>query len=250
MSDSRRGLVHEPDGAFSEEGGHLFLPESTALFVDLYHIDAAYMAWKGDHLGTATFDLYTRSNPFAGGFMLVSGLEPALDYLQRFSFDEEQLAYLERVKHYEPAFLTFLSEMHFTGDIHGVPEGEIAFPNEPILRVTAPFHEAMIIESGLLRAIGVSTLIATKAARLTLAAQGRGISDFAFRRAHAPHIATRSGYIGGCHSTSFVAGAMEYDIPAGRHDPARAGPGLPHRDRSIPGGGLVPAELQPPAGHL
>ena len=213
MSDSRRGFLHEPATAFSGEGDHLFLPESTALFVDLYHIDAAYMAWKGSHTGTATFDLYTRSNPFGGGFMLVAGLEPALDYLQRFSYDDEQLAYLEKVKQYEPAFLKFLSDLHFTGDIHGMPEGEIVFPNEPILRVTAPFHEAMIIESGLLRAIGVSTLIATKAARLTLAARGAGISDFAFRRAHAPHIATRAGYIGGCHSTSFVAGAMEYGIP-------------------------------------
>lgn len=213
MSDSRRGLVHEPGKVFSNEAGHLFLPESTALFVDLYHVDAAYMAWKGDHTGTSTFDLYTRSNPFGGGFMLVSGLEPALDYLQRFSYNNEQLAYLESEKHYEAGFLKFLSEMQFSGDIYGMPEGEIAFPNEPILRVTAPFHEAMIIESGLLRAIGVSTLIATKAARLTLAAKGASVSDFAFRRAHAPHIAARSGYIGGCTSTSFVAGAMEYGIP-------------------------------------
>ncbi|HYH10712.1 MAG TPA: nicotinate phosphoribosyltransferase [Thermomicrobiales bacterium] len=213
MSDSRRGLVDEPGHVFSGEGDHLFLPESTAFFVDLYHIDAAYLAWKGSHTGTATFDLYTRSNPFAGGFMLVAGLEPALDYLQRFSYDDEQLAYLERVKQYEPEFLKFLSEMRFTGDIYGIPEGEIAFPNEPILRVTAPFPEAMIVESGLLRAIGVSTLIATKAARLALAAGGASIADFAFRRAHAPHIATRAGYIGGCDSTSFVAGAMEYDIP-------------------------------------
>lgn len=213
MSDSQRGLVHEPDHAFSAEGDDLFLPESTAFFVDLYHIDSAYMAWKHRHTGTATFDLYTRSNPFAGGFMLVAGLEPALDYLQRFSFDDKQLAYLEHVKQYEPEFLSFLHDLRFTGDIQGMAEGEIAFPNEPILRVTAPFPEAMIVESGLLRAIGVSTLIATKAARLTCAAKGARVADFAFRRAHAPHIATRSGYIGGCHSTSFVAGAMEYGIP-------------------------------------
>src|SRR5690606_29632166 len=124
MGDSRRGFVDESEHAFSQEGDHLFLPESTALFVDLYHIDAAYMAWKGNHIGTATFDLYTRSNPFGGGFMLVAGLEPALDYLQRFSYDDEQLAYLERVKGYEPEFLTFLRDMRFTGDIYGIPEGE------------------------------------------------------------------------------------------------------------------------------
>ncbi|MDQ4044398.1 MAG: hypothetical protein M3173_02995, partial [Chloroflexota bacterium] len=157
MSEDRRGLVHDPSHLSSDEHGHLFLPESTALFVDLYHIDAAYVAWKGNHTGRATFDLYTRSNPFAGGFMLVAGLEPALDYLQRFEYTDEQLGYLEDVKHYEPSFLQFLSELRFSGDIHGMSEGELAFPNEPLLRVTAPFHEALLLESRLLRAVGVST---------------------------------------------------------------------------------------------
>jgi len=214
MTDEQRGLVHEPGVLSDEEGEHLFLPESTALFTDLYHIDAAYIAWRNGTIGTATFDLYTRSNPFGGGYMLVAGLEPALDYLQRFHYTEDQLAYLAEIKGYESGFLDFLRELRFSGDIAGMAEGEIAFPNEPILRVTAPFHEALILESGLLRAIGVSTLIATKAARLTLAAKGTSIADFAFRRAHAPHVATRSGYVGGCQSTSFVAGAMQYGIPA------------------------------------
>ncbi len=212
--NANRGFVDDPGEIGSYQGDHAFLPESTALFVDLYHLDAAYMAWKGQHTGTATFDLYTRSNLFAGGFLLVAGLEPAMDFLQRFVFTDPQLAYLERLERYEPAFLRFLSEMRFSGDIFGMPEGEIAFPNEPLLRVTAPFHEALILESGLLRAIGISTLISTKSARLTLAAQGAAVADFAFRRAHAPYIAARSGYIGGCDSTSFVAAAMAYDIPA------------------------------------
>nr|MBA2247891.1 nicotinate phosphoribosyltransferase [Chloroflexia bacterium] len=95
-----------------------------------------------------------------------------------------------------------------------MPEGEIVFPNEPLLRVTAPFIQALLLESGLLRIVGVSTLIATKAARLAIAAGGRPISDFGLRRAHDPHLAARSGYIGGCASTSFVAAAMEYDMPA------------------------------------
>ncbi|MBA2289127.1 MAG: nicotinate phosphoribosyltransferase [Chloroflexia bacterium] len=214
MTTTRQGLVHEPEQLSREEGEHLFLPDSTALFTDLYHIDAAYMAWKSGHIGTATFDLYTRSNPFGGGFMLVAGLEPTLDYLQRFSYTDDQLAYLAGIKNYEPAFLEYLRDLRFSGDIHGMAEGEIAFPDEPILRVTAPFHESLLLESGLLRAIGVSTLIATKAARITLTADGKQLTDFAFRRAHAPHIATRAGYIGGCHSTSFVAGAMQYGIPA------------------------------------
>lgn len=208
------GFVDDSGEIEGYRGDHAFLPESTALYLDLYHIDAAYMAWKGQHTGDATFDLYVRSNPFAGGFMLVAGLEPAMDFLQRFVFTDPQLAYLERIRPYEPAFLRFLSEMRFSGDIFGIQEGEIAFPNEPLLRVTAPFHEALILESGLLRAIGVSTLLATKAARLTLAARGASVADFSFRRAHAPYFAARAGYIGGCDSTSFVAAAMAYDIPA------------------------------------
>jgi len=188
-------------------------PIPTALYTDLYHVDAAFVAWKSGQMGEATFDLYTRSNPFGGGFMLVAGLEPALDYLRAFRYRREDRDYLERIKGYEPDFLEYLRTLRFTGQIQAIPEGEIAFPNESLLRITAPFPEALIIESGLLRSVGISTLIATKAARLSLAAKGRTVADFAFRRAHEPFLAARSGYIGGCASTSFVAGAREYDIP-------------------------------------
>lgn len=188
-------------------------PIPTALYTDLYHVDAAYVAWKSGQTGLATFDLYVRRNPFAGGFMLVAGLQPALDYLRAFKYTWEDRAYLKRIKGYPDDFLDYLRTLRFTGEIQAIAEGDIAFPDEPIMRITAPFPEALIIESGLLRAIGISTLIATKAARLTLAAGGRTISDFAFRRAHEPFLAARSGYIGGCASTSFVAAAREYDIP-------------------------------------
>ncbi|MEJ7901806.1 MAG: hypothetical protein WKF63_08145, partial [Thermomicrobiales bacterium] len=188
-------------------------PIPTALYTDLYHVDAAYVAWKSGQTGNATFDLYTRSNPFGGGFMLTAGLEPALDYLRAFKYTREDRDYLQRIKGYDPNFLEYLRTLRFTGEIQAIAEGEIAFPNEPLLRITAPFPEALIIESGLLRSIGISTLIATKAARLTLAARGATVADFAFRRAHEPFLAARSGYIGGCASTSFVAAAREYDIP-------------------------------------
>ncbi len=191
----------------------IITPTGTALFTDLYHVDAAYVAWNSGQTGDATFDLYTRKNPFGGGFMLAAGLEPALDYLRAFKYVWEDREYLQRVKGYPTEFLEYLRDLRFTGEIQAIPEGEIAFPDETLLRITAPFPEALIIESGLLRAVGISTLIATKAARLTLAAEGRIISDFAFRRAHEPFLAARSGYIGGCASTSFVAAAREYDIP-------------------------------------
>ncbi len=213
--DGRRGMLAADNlSRFDRPDGQVFAPRSTALFTDLYHVDAAYVSWLNEHNGRSTFDLYTRSAPFGGAYMLVAGLGPALDYIRNFSYSDDDLAYLERVKGYKPAFLDYLGALQFSGDIEAVPEGEILFPNEPFLRVTAPFPEALLLESGLLRAIGVSTLIATKAARLAQAAQGRPVSDFAFRRAHDPHLAARSGFIGGCASTSFVAAAKEYDMPA------------------------------------
>src|SRR5690606_24640405 len=100
------------------------------LYTDLYHVDAAYVAWKSGQMGDATFDLYTRKNPFGGGFMLVAGLEPALDYLRAFKYVREDRDYLQRVKGYPTEFLDYLRDLRFTGEIQAIPEGEIAFPDE------------------------------------------------------------------------------------------------------------------------
>ncbi|MGN6484593.1 MAG: nicotinate phosphoribosyltransferase [Thermomicrobiales bacterium] len=213
MTVVRSGLINE-----QRERRHIaeptITPIPTSLYTDLYHVDSAYVAWKNGQTGQATFDLYTRKNPFGGGFMLAAGLGPAIDYLRAFKYTWEDREYLEQIKGYEPEFLDYLRDLQFDGEILAIPEGEIAFPNEPLLRITASFPVALLIESGLLRAVGISTLIATKAARLAIAAQGRGLSDFSFRRAHEPFLSARSGYIGGCDATSFVAAAKEYDIPA------------------------------------
>src|SRR5215208_2069130 len=188
---------------------------TTGLLVDLYHLDAAYVSWRTGHNAPATFDLYTRSAPFGGAYLLTAGLEPALAFVCDFRYTEEELAYLARIKSYDPAFLDELRHFRFTGEILAMPEGTISFADEPLLRVTAPFREALLLESGLLRAIGVSTLIATKATRLADAAAGREVADFGFRRAHDPYLAARAAFIGGCASTSFVAGARVFDLPTG-----------------------------------
>lgn len=217
MTDFDQGLVADPRPDELNSEDLIRRPgetSGTALFSDLYHVDAAYIAWRSGHNGQSTFDLYTRRAPFGGGIMLFAGLQPTLDYLDSFRYTEEDLGWLQRVKGYKRDFLDYLADLRFSGEIYAMDEGEIAFPNEPFLRVTAPFAEALLLESGLLRTIGISTLLATKAARITLAANGRSVSDFAFRRAHAPFLAARSGYIGGCDSTSFVAAAREYDIPS------------------------------------
>src|SRR5438874_2148637 len=95
-----------------------------------------------------------------------------------------------------------------------MPEGSVAFPNEPLLRVTAPFNEALLLESGLLQAVNLATLIATKASRVTYAARGKPVAEFSLRRAQDPFVATRSSRIGGCFSTSFLGAASRFRLPS------------------------------------
>ena len=187
---------------------------SAGLLTDLYHPDAAYVAWQRGRNGVTTFDLYTRRAPFGSAYLLVAGLEAALTFVRSFRYTEADLRYLRQVRDYDPAFLDTLRHLRFSGEILAMPEGTVAFPHEPLLRVTAPFVDALLIEAGLLQAINLATLIATKAARITHAAGGRRVAEFAFRRAQAPMTVTRSAYIGGCASTSFVAAAERYRLPA------------------------------------
>lgn len=187
--------------------------ESTGLEIDLYHMDAIYIAWKSGTTGLSTFDLFTRSTPFGGGYMVAAGLELAGEHIQNLRYEDEDLEWLHQIKGYDADFLQMLATLRFTGDVLAMPEGEIAFPHESMMRITAPFIEAMLLESGLLRTIGISTLIATKSGRIHLAAKGRSVSDFAFRRAHEPMWASRSAFIGGAESSSYVAANRHLGIP-------------------------------------
>jgi len=189
----------------------------TGLMTDMYHPDSAYIAWRSGINGLTTFDLYTRKAPFGGAYLLVAGIEAALEYVQAFRYSAEELEFLARIRDYDTGFLDELANLRFTGEILALPEGSIAFPNEPIMRVTAPFREALLLEAGLLQAVGLSTLIATKASRIVYAAeQGhpRRVAEFAFRRAQEPLTVARSSYIGGCTSTSLLNAAYEFRLPA------------------------------------
>ena len=149
--------------------------EHPALFTDMYHPDAAYVSWIAGRNGLTTFDLYVRSAPFGGAYLLLAGLEAALKFVQSFHYAPDELAFLARIRDYDAAFLDELAALRFTGEIAALPEGAIAFPNEPLLRVTAPFREALLMESGLLQAINLATLVATKASRVVWAARGRRV---------------------------------------------------------------------------
>src|SRR5579864_2059281 len=191
-----------------------YTPYHPGLLTDLYHPDSAYVAWRAGRSPQATFDLYARRAPFGGAYLLVAGLEMALEFVRSFSYSDEDLTFLAQIRDYDPGFLEYLKGLRFTGEILAVPEGSIAFPNEPLLRVTAPFNEALLLESGLLQAINLATLIATKASRVTYAARGKPVAEFSLRRAQDPFVATRSSRIGGCFSTSFLGAAYRFRLPS------------------------------------
>lgn len=188
------------------------------LMTDMYHPDAAYVSYRTGRNGLTTFDLYSRAAPFGGAYLLVAGLETAMEFVQGFRYTPEEIRFLANIRDYDSAFLDELANLRFTGEILALPEGTIAFPNEPIMRVTAPFREAILMEAGLLQAINLSTLIATKASRIVFAAQQGGrirrVAEFAFRRAQEPLTVARASYIGGCASTSLLNAAYEFRLPA------------------------------------
>lgn len=188
------------------------------LMTDTYHPDSAYVSWRTGRNGLTTFDLYTRKAPFGGAYLLVAGLESALEFVQAFRYTEQELRFLARIRDYDAGFLDELANLRFTGEILALPEGSIAFPNEPLIRVTGPFREAMLLEAGLLQAVGLATLIATKASRIVYAAEQGGhkrrVAEFAFRRAQDPLTVARASYIGGCASTSLLNAAYEFRLPA------------------------------------
>jgi len=183
----------------------------------------AYGYWKtGLHQREAVFHLFFRDNPFGGGFAVAAGLATAVDYLENFRFDEDDLAYLSTLQGndgkplFESAFLDFLHEMPPACDVDGIPEGTVVFSHEPLLRVKGPLVQAQILETALLNTINFQTLIATKAARVVIAADGEPVLEFGLRRAQGIDgalSASRAAYIGGCAATSNVLAGRRFGIP-------------------------------------
>jgi nicotinate phosphoribosyltransferase len=190
------------------------------LATDLYELTmaAAYLV-NGMAGHVATFELFVRKLPPGRGYLVVAGLEPAVDYLRAVSFDRDEIEHLRSLpvfRHVDDAFFDYLATFRFTGDVDAMPEGTVAFANEPLLRVRAPIIEAQIAETYLLATINFQTLIATKAARIVDAAAGRGVVEFGARRAHgfdAAVAAARAATIGGCIGTSNVCAGRRYGIP-------------------------------------
>ena len=188
---------------------------NAALFVDLYELtmSASYHAHDLDQ--PATFDLFARDLPPGRGYLVSCGLDAALDYLERLHFDDAAVEYLGSLGVFDESFLSLLSTLRFTGEVRAIPEGELVFPNEPIVQVTAPMVEAQIVETFLLNCIGYQTMIATKAARVATACGDRTFVDFSPRRDHGTDAAlktARAAYVGGAVATSLVLGGQAYGL--------------------------------------
>ena len=196
---------------------------SLALLTDLYQLTMAFAHWKtGSHRKEAVFHLYFRNNPFGGGFTVACGLARAKEFLQDFHFVEEDLDYLRTLVGpdgsllFEEGFLDYLRDLKLECDIDAVDEGRIVFPSTPLVRVRGPIIAAQLIETPLLNIVNFETLIATKAARIAIAAKGDPVMEFGLRRAQGIDgalAASRAAYIGGCGSTSNVLAGRMFGIP-------------------------------------
>lgn len=193
---------------------------ASALSTDLYEITMMAGYYLTGHNGRATFELVVRDLPPQRAFLVAAGLEQGLDYLAALRFSAEEIAYLRATPNLSgiPAgfFDDFLPRLRFTGDVWAMPEGTPVFPMEPLLRVTAPVAEAQLVETALLAIITFQTSIASKAARIVEAAQGRLVMEFGSRRAHGTEagvLAARAAFVAGCGATSNVDAGYRFGIP-------------------------------------
>ena len=164
------------------------------------------------------FDVFFRSVPDDGGYAIAAGLDQIIDYIENLHFTDEDIAYLRSRKLFSEAFLDYLKNFRFTGDIWAVPEGTPVFPREPLITVRAPAIQAQLVETYLLLQINHQSLIATKASRICRAAQGRTVLEFGSRRAQGADgaiLGARAAYIGGCAGTACTISDEVYGVYAG-----------------------------------
>lgn len=199
-----------PDSGWNESSS------GDALFADLYELTMLRAYSELGMSEIAVFDLFFRKLPPQRNYLLACGLNPFLQDLENLSFSEMDLAYLSSHTLFPQTFIDQLRDFRFTGDIHAVPEGTPVFPNEPLLEIAAPIGQAQIIETMVLNQIGLQTILASKAARIVEAAQGRPVVDFGARRAQGLDAAVkgaRAFFIAGAAATSNLAAGRRWGIP-------------------------------------
>lgn len=189
---------------------------SSPLLTDLYHLNMVQAYLEGGVMDDAVFEFFFRKLPPNRSFYLAAGLEQALNYLQDAHFSWGDIDWLRKTGRFSDDLLDYLSAFRFSGDVHAMPEGTVFFPDEPILRVKAPLPEAQIVETRLINILHFQTLIASKAARQTLSADGKTLVDFGLRRAHGAEaglMAARASYIAGFTGSATVLAEKAFGVP-------------------------------------
>ncbi|MEY5097975.1 MAG: hypothetical protein RJA36_694 [Pseudomonadota bacterium] len=188
----------------------------SALLTDLYQLTMLQAYFDEGLHETAVFELFVRALPSQRNFLLLAGVEQALDYLEQFQFTPAELDWLRASGRFKPAFVDSLRDFRFTGEVHAMREGTVFFANEPVLRVEAPIGQAQLVESRLLNLLHCSTLLASKAARCRLAAPDRLLVDFGLRRSHGAEaglLAARASYLAGFAGSATVLAGQRWGIP-------------------------------------
>jgi nicotinate phosphoribosyltransferase len=187
-----------------------------ALVTDFYELTMLQAYLDRGMRGTAVFEFFVRDLPASRHFLVAAGLAQVLEYLESMRFTDEERTWLVTTGRFTPEFIDTLAGLRFTGDVEAMPEGTIFFPDEPILRVIAPMPEAQFVESRIINLLHYQTMVASKAARCVLAAEGRALVDFGFRRAHgtdAGLLSARASWLAGFSGTATTEAARVFDIP-------------------------------------
>ncbi len=189
---------------------------SAALYTDLYQLTMMQGYFDQNMNDPAVFEFYVRELPPGRGFLLNAGLEQVLDYLEDLQVASQDLDWMRDCGFFSKNFVNSLKGFRFTGEVHAMPEGTVFFPNEPILRVTAPLPQAQLVETRIINLLQFQVMIASKAARIVLAAPGKTLMDFGLRRSHsieAGLFAARASYIAGFTGTATIPAGALWDIP-------------------------------------
>ncbi len=196
----------------------MFEISNHSMITDLYQLTMMAVYHKNKIDTEATFEMFFRRMPKNRSYMIFAGLQQFIEYIQNLQFNKDDISYLKghkTFKNVDKKFFDYLANFHFECDVRALEEGEVFFPNEPIIQVTGPLIQAQLIETYLLSIINFQSMIATKASRIKYAAGDKLVLEFGARRAHSPYAAVlgaRAAYIGGVDGTSNVKAGMEYDI--------------------------------------
>ncbi len=191
-------------------------PVTSPLTTDLYELNMVQAYLDRGENREAVFEFFVRKLPARRGFLLAAGLEDTLDFLETMRFSADEIDWLRHTGRFRDNLIDYLAGFRFAGDVHAVPEGSVCFAPEPLIRITAPLPMAQLVESRLINIMHYQTLIASKAARMVLAANGKALSDFGLRTAHGAEAglySARASYIAGFAGAANVLAGVNYGIP-------------------------------------